>query len=132
MSKIVYSSFPAVLHLYYARFMCHFLHSIKLLKEPEPFQRLLVQGMVLGRTYYVQESGEIITKEQVLKKGVLLYFLYSDTQCHALEFRLFLFFLRKYAIIATIVRSTTYQKFTIVLLHFRGLPVREDDWTESD
>ncbi|KAL1130657.1 hypothetical protein AAG570_011899 [Ranatra chinensis] len=41
----------AVLHLYYARFMTHFLHSIKLLNDPEPFKRLLVQGMVMGKTY---------------------------------------------------------------------------------
>ncbi|RZF46888.1 hypothetical protein LSTR_LSTR008269 [Laodelphax striatellus] len=32
----------AVLHLYYARFVSHFLHSIGWLKEKEPFKRMLV------------------------------------------------------------------------------------------
>ncbi|XP_065209388.1 probable leucine--tRNA ligase, mitochondrial [Planococcus citri] len=46
----------AVLHLYYARFVSHFLHSIGLLKHREPFQRLLCQGMVKGLTYKNSEG----------------------------------------------------------------------------
>ncbi|CAO1415945.1 unnamed protein product [Diamesa serratosioi] len=41
----------AVLHLYYARFMNHFLYEKGYLQHPEPFKRLLVQGMVMGRSY---------------------------------------------------------------------------------
>ncbi|XP_073977895.1 leucyl-tRNA synthetase, mitochondrial [Rhodnius prolixus] len=59
----------AVLHLYYARFMCYFLHSVGLLKEPEPFVRLLVQGMVTGKTYCVKKSGKYLKEESVIKKA---------------------------------------------------------------
>ncbi|KAJ6647423.1 putative leucine--tRNA ligase, mitochondrial [Pseudolycoriella hygida] len=50
----------AVLHLYYARFMNHFLHRIGLVPEPEPFKRLLVQGMVMGQSYRVKETGKYL------------------------------------------------------------------------
>ena len=59
----------AVLHLYFARFITYFLHSIKLLKEPEPFRRLLVQGMILGKTYYLKDSGKCLRKEEIEKHG---------------------------------------------------------------
>lgn len=41
----------AFLHLFYARFFTHFLHSIGLSPVKEPFQRLLTQGMVKGKSY---------------------------------------------------------------------------------
>jgi len=47
----------AVLHLYYARFMAHFLHLLGWIPEREPFKRLLVQGMVMGRSYRIKGSG---------------------------------------------------------------------------
>uniref|UniRef100_A0AAG5CN91 leucine--tRNA ligase n=1 Tax=Anopheles atroparvus TaxID=41427 RepID=A0AAG5CN91_ANOAO len=50
----------AVLHLYYARFVAHYLHSKGLLPSPEPFKRLLVQGMVMGRSYRVVSNGKYI------------------------------------------------------------------------
>lgn len=50
----------AVLHLYYARFMNHFLHSIGYVPVPEPFRRLLVQGMVMGRSYRVTKTGQYL------------------------------------------------------------------------
>ncbi|KAL1517464.1 hypothetical protein ABEB36_001227 [Hypothenemus hampei] len=63
----------AVLHLYYARFVSHFLHSLGLLPEREPFKRLLVQGMVMGRSYRLKGTGQYLTESQVnivdLKKG---------------------------------------------------------------
>lgn len=55
----------AELHLYYARFISYFLHSLDLLPQPEPFQRLLVQGMVKGRSYRVKETGRYITAAEV-------------------------------------------------------------------
>ncbi|KAK9507052.1 hypothetical protein O3M35_008876 [Rhynocoris fuscipes] len=57
----------AVLHLYYARFICHFLHSVGMLKFSEPFERLLVQGMVTGKTYIVKNSGKYLKKEDVIE-----------------------------------------------------------------
>ncbi|KAG5875054.1 hypothetical protein JTB14_026185 [Gonioctena quinquepunctata] len=55
----------AVLHMYYARFMSHFLHSLGLLEEREPFKRLLVQGMVMGRSYRVKGTGEYLHESKV-------------------------------------------------------------------
>lgn len=55
----------AELHLYYARFVGHFLHSLGLMPEPEPFKRLLVQGMVMGRSFRVKETGKYLTESEV-------------------------------------------------------------------
>lgn len=55
----------AVLHLYYARFISHFLHSLGLLPEREPFKRLLVQGMVMGRSYRIKGTGQYLPENQV-------------------------------------------------------------------
>lgn len=55
----------AVLHLYYARFVSHFLHSIGRVPQPEPFRRLLVQGMVMGRAYRVKGSGRYVRAAEV-------------------------------------------------------------------
>lgn len=55
----------AVLHLYYARFMSHFLHSIGCVPLAEPFRRLLVQGMVMGRSYRVKGSGRYLRADEV-------------------------------------------------------------------
>ncbi|CAK1539968.1 unnamed protein product [Leptosia nina] len=59
----------AVLHLYYARFMSYFLHSLGWTPTKEPFKRLLVQGMVMGQSYKVKSSGKYIPKEDVEKTG---------------------------------------------------------------
>lgn len=55
----------AVLHLYYARFINHFLHSIGLVPHPEPFKRLLVQGMVMGRSFRLKGSGQYLREDEV-------------------------------------------------------------------
>lgn len=55
----------AVLHLYYARFMNHFLHSCGLSPTSEPFSRLLVQGMVMGRSFRVKGSGRYVRESEV-------------------------------------------------------------------
>ncbi|KAI8041430.1 hypothetical protein M5D96_005689 [Drosophila gunungcola] len=55
----------AVLHLYYARFMNHFLHSCGLSPTSEPFSRLLVQGMVMGRSFRVKGSGRYVPEAEV-------------------------------------------------------------------
>lgn len=59
----------AVLHLYYARFISHFLHSLNLLPEREPFKRLLVQGMVMGRSYRIKGTGRYVTENEVKVLG---------------------------------------------------------------
>lgn len=55
----------AVLHLYYARFMNHFLHQKGYVKDAEPFKRLLVQGMVKGKTYRLKENGLYLKSNEV-------------------------------------------------------------------
>ena len=55
----------AVLHLYYARFISHFLHSEGLLPTMEPFKQLLVQGMVLGKTYQIKKTQKYLKADEV-------------------------------------------------------------------
>ncbi|KXJ76256.1 hypothetical protein RP20_CCG010031 [Aedes albopictus] len=55
----------AVLHMYYARFMNHYLHSKNLVASPEPFRRLLVQGMVMSRSYRLKGSGKYLPAAEV-------------------------------------------------------------------
>lgn len=59
----------AVLHLYYARFFHHFLHSIGLAPCSEPFQKLLVQGMVMGQSFKNKINGTYLKEDEVVKKG---------------------------------------------------------------
>lgn len=54
----------AVLHLYITRFVMQFLHKIGLINFTEPFKRLLVQGMVNGRTY-VAKDGRYLQEYEV-------------------------------------------------------------------
>lgn len=55
----------AVLHLYYARFFNHYLFSKGLVPHPEPFKRLLVQGMVMGQSFRLKGSGKYIPESEV-------------------------------------------------------------------
>lgn len=53
------------MHLYYARFIHHFLYDQGLVPQREPFVNLLTQGMVMGQSYQVTETGKYIPREQV-------------------------------------------------------------------
>lgn len=59
----------ATLHLYYARIVSHFLHQIGISSSPEPFQRLLVQGMVMGQTFIEEETGRYLKRAEVEFRG---------------------------------------------------------------
>ncbi|RPA72148.1 leucyl-tRNA synthetase [Ascobolus immersus RN42] len=61
----------AILHLLYSRFFTKFLASIGMLPEhvTEPFERLLTQGMVHGRTYSDPETGRFLLPEEVDAEG---------------------------------------------------------------
>lgn len=63
----------AELHLYYARFINHYLHQKGFVEHPEPFKRLLVQGMVMGKSYRLKDTGQYLTEKEVevadAKKG---------------------------------------------------------------
>lgn len=59
----------AVLHLYYARFMSYFFNSLGWTPKKEPFKKLVVQGMVMGQSYKLKNSGKYVPPEQVEKVG---------------------------------------------------------------
>ncbi|XP_025411846.1 probable leucine--tRNA ligase, mitochondrial isoform X2 [Sipha flava] len=59
----------AVLHLYYARFFNHFLHSIGFTPSSEPFKKLLVQGMVMGQCFKNKINGSYLKEDEVVKIG---------------------------------------------------------------
>ncbi|HEX2641215.1 MAG TPA: class I tRNA ligase family protein, partial [Pyrinomonadaceae bacterium] len=50
----------AVMHLIYARFWTKVMRDLELVKFDEPFKRLLTQGMVVGETFFDDESGKRI------------------------------------------------------------------------
>ena len=62
-------SIVAILHLYYARFVSHFLHDEGLLPTKEPFVNLLTQGMVQAKTYQVKSTGKYLREDEVEQKG---------------------------------------------------------------
>ncbi|KAG4081191.1 hypothetical protein HA402_014639 [Bradysia odoriphaga] len=55
----------ALLHLYYARCMNNFLHTIGLVPHAEPFKNLVVQGMVMGQSYRVKSTGKYLKASEV-------------------------------------------------------------------
>jgi leucyl-tRNA synthetase len=58
----------AVLHLLYARFWHKLLHDIGAVSTPEPFKRLVHQGMILGElefTKFVGSDGQAVSAEHV-------------------------------------------------------------------
>lgn len=57
-----------MLHLYYARFMSHFLHSEGLIPCREPFNQLLVQGVIMGKTYKTK-NGKYVTENDIIGEG---------------------------------------------------------------
>ncbi len=48
----------AVMHLIYARFWTKVMRDLGLVKFNEPFKRLLTQGMVVGETFFDDETGK--------------------------------------------------------------------------
>ncbi|KAM4028229.1 leucine--tRNA ligase, mitochondrial isoform 1-T2 [Anomaloglossus baeobatrachus] len=59
----------AVMHLYYARFFNHFCHSQGMVKHREPFNKLLVQGLIKGQTYRLVSSGRYLQRDEVNISG---------------------------------------------------------------
>jgi len=78
----------AILHLLYARFFHKLLRDVGLVDSPEPFKRLLTQGMVLAETYYRNEDNggktwfnpADVTVERDSKGQVVRAILKSDGQ----------------------------------------------------
>ena len=59
----------AVLHLLYSRFWHRFLYDIKVVPTPEPFYRLMNQGMILGTNgeKMSKSKGNVINPDEVIK-----------------------------------------------------------------
>ena len=55
----------ATLHMYFARFFTHFMYKIGLSPVKEPFQSLLVQGMVKGKSYRVKGTTKYLYPQEV-------------------------------------------------------------------
>ena len=55
----------AILHLLYSRFFTKVLRDRNLLNVSEPFQRLLTQGMVQGKTYKNSRTGKYVIATQI-------------------------------------------------------------------
>uniref|UniRef100_A0A8C2XGN3 leucine--tRNA ligase n=1 Tax=Cyclopterus lumpus TaxID=8103 RepID=A0A8C2XGN3_CYCLU len=55
----------AVMHLYYARFLCHFCKDQGLVAHREPFRKLLVQGLIKGQTFKLADSGRYLKREEI-------------------------------------------------------------------
>ncbi|TPP63565.1 Leucyl tRNA synthetase [Fasciola gigantica] len=55
----------AIRHLFYARFIAHFLHDLGVISCREPFLRFLPVGLVLGHTFTEPHSGRYVTPTQV-------------------------------------------------------------------
>uniref|UniRef100_A0A7N6AMS5 leucine--tRNA ligase n=1 Tax=Anabas testudineus TaxID=64144 RepID=A0A7N6AMS5_ANATE len=62
----------AVMHLYYARFLCHFCKDQGLVAHREPFQKLLVQGLIKGQTFKLADSGQYLKREEIDFSGTYL------------------------------------------------------------
>lgn len=62
----------ATMHLYYARLVSHFLHSVNMASYKEPFANLLTQGMVLGQSFRRQDSNKYLRPAEVVKSGELI------------------------------------------------------------
>ncbi|XP_075068605.1 leucine--tRNA ligase, mitochondrial isoform X2 [Mixophyes fleayi] len=55
----------AVMHLYYARFFSHFCKSQDMVKHREPFNKLLVQGLIKGQTFRLASCGRYLKRNEV-------------------------------------------------------------------
>lgn len=60
----------AVLHLLYARFWHKFLYDQKIVKDPEPFMRLVNQGLILGSDgeKMSKSRGNVVNPDEIIKK----------------------------------------------------------------
>ncbi|KAM3180941.1 hypothetical protein ACTXT7_015322 [Hymenolepis weldensis] len=64
----------AIRHLFYARFIAHFLHKeLGLLPFREPFKKFLPVGLVLGITYKNPTTGQFFSADKVEKDGSGLF-----------------------------------------------------------
>lgn len=94
------------MHLYYARFLCHFCKDQALVAHRystlyllllcmymceceltlflyfrEPFRKLLVQGLIKGQTFKLADSGQYLKREEIDFTGTRYLNLLGVCQC---------------------------------------------------
>ena len=52
------------MHLYFARFINHFLHDIGAVKHEEPFKRIITKGHLLAETFICSKTGKYLSKSE--------------------------------------------------------------------
>ncbi|VDK77886.1 unnamed protein product [Litomosoides sigmodontis] len=59
----------AALHLFFARFISHFLHDIGVSPVQEPFDSFLPQGIVFSRSFKRSDNGKYVKEDDVVQTG---------------------------------------------------------------
>ena len=55
----------AIMHLYFARFICYFLYDLGIIDFKEPFTKLLTQGMIYGKSFKDKNTGNYLKSDEV-------------------------------------------------------------------
>ncbi|MES1902507.1 MAG: class-I aminoacyl-tRNA synthetase, partial [Paramarteilia canceri] len=60
----------AKMHLYYARFMAYFMKDVGIIDFEEPFKKILLLGVIMGKTYLETKSGKYLSCSEVEKSDL--------------------------------------------------------------
>ena len=74
----------ATMHLLYARFINHFLFDINLVSHPEPFKKLITQGMVNGITYK-DKSGKYLQSNESKRDAITTFEKMSKSKFNGVD-----------------------------------------------